>query len=223
MNKLLAFCGLCLLALPASQLSAAVCDYRPSSIIGSAGTGAAVTAGTAAAAAGTAAKVAGVYTLTHAVTGATMAGLTTAGASAAGTVGIVAGTGGAIGTAVAVITSPITIVVGAVVAVGVGAYEGACYFTDERITDPDEVSGIVENIVAHVGNPDLFAVMEQDDGVRVLRTFTEVDDSGQPTEWANYDMENLYIVNGLLKHDGWLNTTIGSVHLVPTGPAGETD
>ncbi len=104
-----------------------VCDYTPSKLMGktaatSAGVGAAATAVT-----GVGMKVAGIYAIQNAVTGAWMLGSTAAGASAAGTTGIIAGTAGAMGTVGAVLMSAPVIVAGAVVAVGVGAYEGGCY------------------------------------------------------------------------------------------------
>ena len=109
---------------------AAVCDYRPSKIIGG-GASSAVAGGTGAAATtGIGLKAAGVYTLTHATTGAAMLGSTAAGASAAGTTGIIAGSAGFLGTAGAVLMSPFVIIPAAVTAVGIGAYEGGCYLLD---------------------------------------------------------------------------------------------
>ena len=214
MNKLLIVCGVCLLVLSPLPGLAKVCDYRPSAFIGGVGSGATAAAGTAVAGAGVAAKAVGFYTLTHAVTGATMAGLTTAGASAAGTVGILAGTGGVIGTSIAVITSPITITVGAVVAVGVGAYEGACYFAADRITNPAQVLPIVRNI-ASKADPQRLRIINRN-GVEMLRVATALNEQGRPIEWENYEMEKLYIVDGVLKYDGWFNKTIGHIGFVPT-------
>jgi hypothetical protein len=106
---------------------AGVCDYRPSELIGGKTTGAVGgTAGTAAAT-GIGLKAAGVYTITHATTGAAMLGSTAAGASAAGTTGIIAGSAGFLGTAGAVLMSPFVIIPAAVTAVGIGVYEGGCY------------------------------------------------------------------------------------------------
>lgn len=115
----------------AQTAMAGVCDYRPSQLIGGAATGAVGgTAGTAAAT-GIGLKAAGIYTLTHATTGAAMLGSTAAGASAAGTTGIIAGSAGFLGTAGAVLMSPFVIIPAAVTAVGVGAYEGGCYLYDK--------------------------------------------------------------------------------------------
>lgn len=106
-----------------------VCDYRPSQLIGGAATGAVAGSAGAAAATGVGLKAAGIYTLTHATTGAAMLGSTAAGASAAGTTGIIAGSAGFLGTAGAVLMSPLVIIPAAITAVGVGAYEGGCYLS----------------------------------------------------------------------------------------------
>ena len=74
-----------------------VCDYRPSKLIGEKTTGVVAGGTGVVAATGMGLKAAGIYTITNATTGATMLGSTTAGASAAGTTGIIAGTGGVLG------------------------------------------------------------------------------------------------------------------------------
>ncbi len=109
---------------------AGVCDYRPSKLIGGKTTGAVAGGAGATAAAGVGMKAAGIYTITHATTGATMLGSTAAGASAAGTTGIIAGTGGVLGSIGAAIMSPFVLIPAAVVAAGVGAYEGGCYLAE---------------------------------------------------------------------------------------------
>lgn len=108
---------------------AGVCDYRPSNIIGGVATGGVASASGAAAATGIGMKVAGFYAITHATIGAAMLGSTAAGASAAGTTGIIAGTSGVLGTAGAMLMSPLVIIPAAVTAVGIGAYEGGCYLS----------------------------------------------------------------------------------------------
>lgn len=70
--------------------------------------------------AGAGMNAAGLYAITNATTGAVMLGSTAAGASAAGTTGIIAGTSGLIGAAGAVLMSPAVIGGCALVAVGVG-------------------------------------------------------------------------------------------------------
>lgn len=193
----------------ASFAHAGPCDYRPSQLIGSAGaTGAGVVAGGTAAAGGVA-KAAGVYTLVNATSGLTMVGGTWAGASAAGTAGIIAGTSGVIGTTVAVITAPATIAAGAVATVVIGTFEGACYFTDTRITDYDEVNAIVRDI-SITAPASLYLYLPRGEGrnaeIRVR------DPNSSETRYNFYKVRNLYIVNGVLKHRDWgFNTTIGLV------------
>ena len=63
-----------------------------------------------------------------------MLGSTAAGASAAGTTGIIAGTAGFFGTIGAALLSPFVIIPAAVAAVGIGAYEGLCYLTADSAT-----------------------------------------------------------------------------------------
>jgi len=108
-----------------------VCDYRPSKIIGD-DTATGVVAGGAgvAAATGIGMKMAGLYAITHATTGAAMLGSTAAGASAAATTGIIAGSAGVLGTVGAVLMSPFVVIPAAITAVGIGAYEGVCYFEE---------------------------------------------------------------------------------------------
>ena len=125
----LTVCG-SLFAVPASAIE--LCNYAPSKLLGATpatatGVGAATTA-----AAGVGMKALGLYAIQNGVTGAWMLGSTAAGASAAGTTGILAGTAGAIGAVGAVVMSTPVIVAGAVVAVGVGAYEGSCYLSAKK-------------------------------------------------------------------------------------------
>jgi len=114
-----------------SSAIGAVCDHTPSKIIGAGLTGAGATGAGAVAAAGVGLKAAGFYVFPHAA-GATMLGSAAGGASAAGTVGIMGGTAGGVGTVGAVLMSPFVIVPAAVTAVGVGVYEGGCYIHEKR-------------------------------------------------------------------------------------------
>lgn len=198
-----------LLAFTASPSFAEFCDYRPSQLIGDSGAGAVGTAGAATAVAGTAAQAAGFYTLTHAVTGATMLASTAGGVSAAGTVGIMGGTAGAVGTVGAVLMAPVTIVAGVVTAVGVAAYEGGCYFTDERVTKYEDVLKIMENMDANA-DFDVFRLL--------LVNGSEQIQIGPIGKSDNYWVEDLYIVNGTLMNRDWFkNTTIGKISFfVPT-------
>jgi hypothetical protein len=118
-------------ALIAQSALAGVCDYRPSLMIGSAGT-TIVAAGTGAVGgAGGAGTAAGLYTLTHATSGAVMLGSTAGGASAAGTVGIMGGTAGTGAAVMGVVLNPFVWIPAAVVAVSVGALEGGCYLAGD--------------------------------------------------------------------------------------------
>lgn len=196
------------LCLMAGAANAAICEYRPSQLIGSAGTGATIAGGTTVAATGTAVKLAGYYTLVHATLGATMLGSTAAGASAAGTAGIIAGTGGGIGAVVATITAPATLIAAAVAAVGTGTFEGVCYFTDERITEFDDVVKHLKPLADL--NPDdvrMFFSSAGNEYATILLT--------TPEGKVSYDIEDLYIVNGVLMHRDWgRNTTVGRIAFI---------
>lgn len=200
------------LSLVVDQAAAGVCDYKPSVLLG--GQGAAAVGGAAAGTAtvGTAASLAGFYTLTHATSGLTMLGSTLAGPSAAGTIGIIGGTGGLLGTAGAIVMAPATIIAAGLTAVGIGAYEGACVFAVERIDDPVELMSIV-TALAEQADPEFFrltTLVDGNDGIIVR----------QEDDIAIYAIEDLYIADGVLKHEDWLrNTTIGAVswvELIPT-------
>lgn len=122
-----------LAAVMSSQFAiAGICDHRPSKMIGAGLTGSVATGAGATAAAGVGMKAAGFYTITHAASGAAMLGSTAGGASAAGTVGIMGGTAGAVGTVGAFLMSPFVIVPAAIVAGGVGIYEGGCYLSSKK-------------------------------------------------------------------------------------------
>ncbi len=109
-----------------SPVVAEVCDYRPSELIGEAGT-TAVAAGTGVTAGlGASAKAAGLYTLTHATTGVPMLGSTAGGASVAGTVGIMGGTAGVGAAVIGIAANPLVWIPAAAAAIGVVGFEGGC-------------------------------------------------------------------------------------------------
>ncbi|MFN4156981.1 MAG: hypothetical protein ACK4GO_01065 [Gemmobacter sp.] len=196
-----------------STANAKLCDYRPSQLLGAGGTAAVAGAGGAAAGVGAAAKAAGVYTLVHATTGATMVGGTWAGASAAGTAGIIGGTAGLFGTVVAVITAPATIIAGAVTVAVIGTFEGACYFADTRITEFSEIDAIVRDI-AKTAPPSLFKYMPHS-GQRYHPAIRVRDPDASGVRYDVYEVRNLYIVNGMLMHRDWgFNTKIGLVGMI---------
>lgn len=175
----------------ASAASGAVCDWRPSQFLG---TATAAVAGGGAAAAGVGMKAAGFYTLVNAGSGLTMLGTTMAGASGAGTVGIIAGTGGVIGTIGAALLAPVTIVVGGVVAVGGAGFEAICYFSDERITEYSELLAFMQHLDEH-HDAERFQLVtgipnRQDDAILIWNPETE--------ELDRYLVADLYMVNGRL-------------------------
>ena len=193
---------------------AEVCDYRPSNLIGGIGTGAIGTAGAGVAAAGIGAKAAGFYTLTHAVTGATMLGSTAGGASAAGTVGIMGGTAGAIGTIGAIIMAPATIIAGIAIGAGTAIYEGACYFTVERVEDPSIIIKILEDLDKQ-SEDEYFELQKNGVGSGAIYVATKVDEFGKVLKRTRYSIDKLYIESGMLKHKDWgPNSQIGRVGYV---------
>ena len=116
-------------AVSAGTAHANMCDYRPSAGLGAA-TSAAVTTGSGAiAAAGGAMKASGLYSITHS-SGIVMLGSTAPGSSAAGTVGIIAGSGGALGTIGGALLSPFVLIPAAAVAAGLASFEVGCRMAD---------------------------------------------------------------------------------------------
>lgn len=184
------------------------CDYRPSRILGDTVSTAVVGGGLAVSSTTGAASALGVYTLVNAGSGLTMLGSTLAGASGAGTIGIIAGTGGAIGTAGAIILNPFVWVPAAILGVGGGGFEAACAFlVDERITEYDEVLAVMQSFATHA-DPEYFRLV-----TNAIPAFISLS-VGEGT-WTRYDIENLYIADGVLKHRDWgRNTVIGRVILL---------
>lgn len=198
-----------------SSAFAKVCDYRPSQIIGGFGSGIILGASASGAGAGLAVKSAGFYTLTHAATGATMLGSAAGGASAAGTVGIMGGTAGVVGTTAAVIMSPVFIIGTAIVGIGVAGYEGACYFTDERITDKETILLIMRDLDSK-SDPEYFQLISEGDDHSIKVKMLD--------EMKVFKVENLFIENGVLKNDDWFkNTVIGKVDYQTIVPATTKD
>ncbi len=192
-----------------SASQAGICDYRLSQFIGEPAAGAVGGAAAGTAASGAALSAAGFYTLTNAVTGATMLGSTAAGASAAGTVGIIGGTSGVIGTAGAILMAPATITAGAIAAVGIGGLEAVCYFQDERITDYVKVLAIMKQLAKHA-DPNYFALR----GENSIDAAT-IDVRDADGNMVTYRVKDLYIVNGILKNRDWgPNTVIGRIDYI---------
>lgn len=190
------FIGLAMLtALPSLAWAEGVCANKPSKLAGAA-------VDRAGDVARTGARVAGNYMLMHPgqsvklVTGA--AGTVSSATTAAG------GVGGLAASVTAVVTAPVTLVVGAVAFAAVGSYEGLCYFQVERLTDPDEVRAIVDSITET--DPLVWTRNTNKGPVMVV--------AGPEGEQV-YPIRKLYIADGLLKVRDWgLNSTLGPVAYV---------
>ena len=204
-SKKIAFGLVAVMSLFSSQAVAKVCDYRLSELMGGGATGTVAGVSGTAAVVGVGAKAAGFYTLTHAVTGATMLGSTAGGASAAGTVGIMGGTT-VLGPVAAVVMSPFLFIATAVVGVGIIGSEAYCYFQDERITDEKAILDLMKKFDKQA-DADHFKLVKHGgkDAIRV-----KIGDESEV-----FLVENLFIVNGVLKHDDWFrNTVIGHVNFM---------
>ncbi len=185
----------------ADNAHAETCDYKPSKLVGGAATafGTAISGGSAAAGLGM--KAASYYTLVHAGSGLTMLGSIAAGGSAADTVGIIAGTSGIAGTVGAILMAPATIVVGGITIIGVGAFEGACYFQVERITDPYEVRRVIESVASQDA---AVTIVPTNDGDAMALTVLD--------QTETYLLRKLYIADGQLLHrDFGPNTNLGPI------------
>lgn len=111
-----------------------------------------------------------------------------------------------IGTAVAVVTAPVTIVVAGVTATSVAAFEWACYFTDTRITKYAEVDAIVADIAVTAPAGD-FVYTKGSPGAQDGTIWVRSAEGG-----ATYAISELYIENGVLKKSKWgPDRTIGLI------------
>lgn len=200
-----AMIGTCASAAP---VYADKCDYRPSRILGDTGSNLAIGGALAVPSATGAATALGLYTLVNAGSGLTMLGSTMAGASGAGTIGIIAGTGGVLGTAGAVILNPFVWVPAAIVGVGGGGFEAVCAFlVDERITEYEKVLAVMKSFAEHA-DPKFFQIVTNS-----IPAFISLSDG--KGSWTRYDIEDLYIADGMLKNRDWgPNTKIGRVVLL---------
>ena len=195
-----------------TSASSGVCDYRLSRLVSPAAATAVVTAGGAGASVGpTAMAVGGLYFFPHAAGGSLMLGSTLAGASGAGTVGIIGGSGFAAGV-LAVLTAPITLLTAAGTAVTVGGLEAGCYFVDERITEEEAVLAILRQ-VAPTSNEDYFKLFDvSDEETAETGAVSRVRIADENGVYQFYEVENLYIVNGELLHRDWFfNTRLGNI------------
>lgn len=191
-------------ALWGSGANAAPCDYRVSEMFGS-NAAVGMTAGTASVAlTGASFKAAGFYLITNGTTGATMIGSTMAGASGAGTVGIIGGTGTGGGAVMSVVAAPVVVAVAGTLAVAAIGMEGVCYYMDERVTDMPTVLYLMQQVSLDA-NPSDFLLLGADgaDPVIIVR---DKDGVAQ-----TYHVSDLYLVNGeLFNRDWFANTNIGS-------------
>lgn len=183
----------------ATSSFAGVCDYRLSQLVSpSAATATVAGAGAGAAVGPATMALGGLYFFPHAG-GTLMLGSTLAGASGAGTIGIIGGSGFA-ASVLSVLTGPLMLIIGAGTAVTVGAFEAGCYFVDERITDEEAVMTILRQ-VAVTANEDHFKLFdvsaeEAAETGSVSRVRVPIEEGG----YQFFEVKNLYIVNAQLRH-----------------------
>lgn len=196
----------------AANASAGVCDLRLSQLVNSESAAATVTVAGAGATVGPATMaLGGLYFIPHATSGALMLGSTLAGTSAAGTVGIIGGSGFA-ASVLAVLTAPLTLLVAAGTAVTVGGLEAGCYFVDERITEEADVLAVLRQ-VALGANEEYFKLFDVDaEEAAKTGTVSRVRIPDSEGIFQFYEVSNLYIVNGELMHRDWFwNTSLGNI------------
>ena len=187
---------------------AEVCDYRPSELIGVAGTTAIAAGGTSVATIGVAGSATGFYTLTHAVTGATMLGSTLGGASAAGTVGIMGGTAGAIGTTAAILLAPVTVITAATLTGGILGFEGVCYYVvDDSVTGEVEILTILEKL-KNQSLPGTIKLNETSKGWMIGLTHEPIGSARHDPQWSYYNLKNLYVHKKHLMSSDWGRDTV---------------
>lgn len=140
-----------------------------------------------------------------------MLGSTLAGASGAGTIGIIGGSGFAAGV-LAFLTAPITLLVAGGTAVTVGGLEAGCYFVDERITEEEDVQAILRK-VALTSNEDYFKLFDvSEEEAAETGEVSRIRIPDENGDFQFYNVANLYIVNGELLHRDWfLNTSLGNI------------
>lgn len=194
----------CVVSALSTPLAAKVCDYKPSSLIGVGPTAAVAALSSETAAVGAGAIAAGFYTFTHATSGLTMLGSTAGGASAAGTVGIMGGTGGAIGTTFSILMAPATIITATALGTGTILYEGGCYFSAERIDDFWFMSDILDGLATT--QPNLYRI-EMPKNASDRKLFFLISEKG---EKVGYRVQDLLIENGqIVQRGNFFNRPIG--------------
>ncbi|MCU0855148.1 MAG: hypothetical protein MUF63_09645 [Rhodobacteraceae bacterium] len=186
--------------LSVSPAAASVCDYRPTEVLRSDGASSVVSEVRERGAD----LAGGIFTFTNTVTGASLLGGGTGGTALSQLGGAATAVGNG---AAAVLAAPGTVVAGAVAAVGIGAYEGLCFFRDHRVTDYDDVLAVM-TAIASVADPAFFRVEDVAGGNEAAMVVIG-DGSGRQDAYA---VRKLYIVNGVLMHREWgLNRELGDV------------
>lgn len=188
----------------ATWAQAGVCEYRLSSLLGSKPTDGAVAGFIAADGVIATVQSSGFYLITNYTTGALMLGSTSAGTSAAGTVGIIGGASTVFGSTAAIASAPIWVIAAAVAAVGGLGMEGVCYLQDERITDFPTIYALVQQVVRNSPIGSMGLVYQSEGPWLWLRN---PDDSV-----SSFEVLNLYVVNGQLLYRDWgANRSLGSI------------
>ena len=81
------------------------------------------------------------------------------------------------------------------------------FLVDERITEYEEVLAVLESFSAHA-DPEYFRIV-----TNAIPAFISLSDG--EGSWTRYDIEDLYIADGMLKNRDWgPNTKIGRVVLL---------
>ena len=190
-----------------------LCDYRLTSLASRPNSPAVEAARAAAPVADPASPM--LYLMIDPLTGETSAGVT--GDARAPDQNLLMRTARLLGAAVAIVgrDSPLSTVGGAVAGAGL---ELVCQFRDERITEYDEVLGVLRQIDLTMP-PDLFAVIEPGLERRDALLRLSRNDGFAPSE---YRVDDLYIVNGQLLHREWgLNAVVGDIAIFLPTPQAE--
>ncbi|WP_323037933.1 hypothetical protein [Pararhodobacter sp.] len=148
-----------------------------------------------------------VFVMFNPSTGETRVGSTDAGRQGNADDGFVARTARVLGAAVAVVAgdSPLVTAGGAVLGAGL---EAACFLRDDRVSDYDEVLEVLRAVDASMP-PDLFALIEPGESRRDAYVLLSRNDGYDLSE---YQVRDLYIVNGQLRHRNWgVNDIVGDI------------
>jgi hypothetical protein len=188
----------------ASRANAEVCDYRLSEVIGALRTGGAVSGAVALSGGEFTLRASGFYFIKHASSKKWMLGSTWPGRSGAKTVGIIPRSARYGGLLRGILASPALGGSSIISALGIGASEVACYLTDERITDSFEVATLLTEMAetSEMSPKTAFTsavFLWPSDG----RTELWIEVEGEVFEYEKYAVDDLYIVNGELRHSVW--------------------